>query len=330
MGSINSIRPDISVIIPTIGRPTLLSQALQSIVYQDFSPEMYEVIVVDNGDNEQTFLVTQKIAAMSDLSVRYFRESRRGLHHARHTGAQHARGTFLLYGDDDIVASENWVERIYDCYQDASVGCVGGKIVARWRDSIPSWVSAVGDSRNCGVLSLLDLGDGNFDVPTGRTVFGCNFSIRADILRDVGGFNPDGFPAHLSNFRGDGESGLQAKVRSAGYRILYSSRAVVEHVIPDNRLALSYAKNRLHLQGISRGFTKSRAVSGNRAILLADFCGLVFGAVLYYLISRVPTNNSVTWSLRSSYLFSRARHEFSIATNRNLRDYTLRDSFWDE
>jgi glycosyltransferase involved in cell wall biosynthesis len=322
--------PFVSIIIPTVGRPDFLRQALESFADQSFAHDLYEVVVVDNGDDDLTYLVTENMAGTTDVSIRYVREKRKGVHYARHAGAEHSHGGILLYGDDDIVASSNWVESIYRCYDDDSVGAVGGKVVPRWYGPVPGWVYAVGDARNCGLLSLLDLGDGEFELPPTAQLNGCNLSVRASALKEVGGFNPDGFPKHLRQFRGDGESGLIRKLRTHGYRIIYTSRAVVEHMVPESRLTLDYAVDRLRRQGISRAFTKSREVNGSRMMLLVDSCVSGCAAVFYGLASSMVTNEvrSLAWRLRSTYLFSRSSHELAILQNTELRAFTLKESYW--
>jgi len=319
----------VSVIVPTIGLPNLLRCALQSFVRQSFSYDQYEIVVVDNGEGEETLNITQDIAATTDVPIHYVREERKGQHYARHTGAEHSKGDILLYGEDDIVASYDWIESMYRAYSDG-IYAVGGKVIPRWYGPVPKWIYAVGDERNCGPLGLLDLGEGEFELPANSFFCGGNFSIRASVFREVGGSNPEGFPAHLVHLRGDGEIGLLSKLRQRGLGIKYSSFAFVEHMVPENRLTFDYAVDRMSRQGISQGFSKSRETGGNILTLLVDSFMLGCGAVLYYAASKVALSEAkkMGWRLRSVYLSSRAIHELRIVKNRSLRAYTIKNSYW--
>ncbi|MFN2189412.1 MAG: glycosyltransferase family A protein [Candidatus Promineifilaceae bacterium] len=84
-----------SVIIPTIGRQTL-SRAVQSVLEQEFTPEEFEVIIVnDSGD-------ANSLPAWREIDrVRIIHTQRRERCMARNAGAAIARGSYLWFLDDD-------------------------------------------------------------------------------------------------------------------------------------------------------------------------------------------------------------------------------------
>ena len=115
---------DISIIISTHNRPALLPSAIKSVVEQDF--ESYEIIVVDNACSEDTKKIVGSFKTnMYQRSIRYICEPNMGLHNARHSGANAAKGDILLYVDDDIIADSNLFAEIIKPYSDPDVGCVG-------------------------------------------------------------------------------------------------------------------------------------------------------------------------------------------------------------
>ncbi len=89
--------PDISVIIPTRGRPGLLVGAVASALEQSYST--IEVIVVVDGPDPDT---TAAIARFADRRLRLLQlPENRGGSEARNAGVLHARGEWIAFLDDD-------------------------------------------------------------------------------------------------------------------------------------------------------------------------------------------------------------------------------------
>jgi len=89
----------ISVIIPTFNRCGMLAKVLPS--YLD-SPEIGEVLVVNDGSSDGTAEVARRIAE-SDPRVTLFQHERnQGMTFARNTGIGHAQGNLILFSEDDL------------------------------------------------------------------------------------------------------------------------------------------------------------------------------------------------------------------------------------
>jgi GT2 family glycosyltransferase len=67
-----------------------------------------EVVVVDNGSTDDTVAVVRDFAVRSAARVRYVHEPRPGLSAARNRGIAAARGTLLLFTDDDCLPAPGW------------------------------------------------------------------------------------------------------------------------------------------------------------------------------------------------------------------------------
>jgi len=243
----------ISVIIPTLNRASTLKTTLVSILIQSFLEDEYEIIVVDNGSTDNTKQTVKKLNQSYNNRIKYFYDERPGLHVGRHLGAKYAQGEILLYADDDIIASPDWVKEIYKCYSKKEVGAAGGKIIPEYEVEPPNWLKIF----HSGYLSLLDLGDEYLEINTNE-IYGCNLSIRRNILFELGGFHPDAMPRGLIKYRSDGETALMNKVIKAGYNTVYNPKAYVYHVIPSSRLTINYFKKRAFNQGISDSFSLIR------------------------------------------------------------------------
>ena len=101
-----------SVLISTRNRAHLLERALLSLARQTMKPEQFEIIVVDDGSTDNTAEVCERMHRELP-NLRYIPVGAHveiGL--AGNIGIQSARGSLLLFTDDDCIAREDWVERM--------------------------------------------------------------------------------------------------------------------------------------------------------------------------------------------------------------------------
>ena len=97
-------QPDLSVVIPTMNKVELLRQTLEAVLEQDPGPgRSFEVVVVDDGSTDGTaaFLASRP----EEGRLRPVTPGKNvGRARARNFGAQQARGQWILFLDDDIIA----------------------------------------------------------------------------------------------------------------------------------------------------------------------------------------------------------------------------------
>ncbi len=89
--------PLVSVVIPTYNRPEMLSEALASIRTQTFSD--YEIIVVSNGENEESRKFS--LAAATRYGAHFFAIEEGNVSAARNFGIKIAHGKWIAFLDDD-------------------------------------------------------------------------------------------------------------------------------------------------------------------------------------------------------------------------------------
>lgn len=251
----------LSVVIPTRNRADLLNFALESIVLQTFSPNEFEVIIIDNGSTDSTKEIVEAFKS-SIQNIRYFYDATSGLHVGRHRGLKEAQAEILVYADDDIEALPTWLEGVWESFQDTDIVLVGGKNLPKWETEPPYWIYEMWMDINqyghsLGYLSILDFGDKVIEIDPGF-VWGCNFSIRKKVLIDAKGFHPDGFPQDMIKYRGDGESYISEYIRKYNYKTIYNPKASVYHFVPKSRMTIDYFCKRAFNQGISDSFTNIR------------------------------------------------------------------------
>lgn len=222
------------------------------------------MLVIDNGSTDDTHEIAKHFGP--SLQITYKRTLVPGLHVGRHEGLRLARSDVLMFVDDDIQADPAWLEAVVNSFSEPTVALVGGNNRPFFEDSPPDWLRRWWDQptyrgRALGHLSILDFGEGCFDIdPT--FIWGCNFSIRREVLEKAGGFHPDAFPPELLRYRGDGETHVSEFVRRSGLRAVFNSAASVQHFVPNERMTKQYFKRRAFAQGISDSYSAIRRNGG--------------------------------------------------------------------
>jgi len=253
---------NISIIIPTQNRCDLLKQTIDSIAAQNFEPDEFEILVIDNCSTDETKSVTLECKNQhSKNNIQYIYEPIPGLLSGRHKGALEAQGDILIFVDDDIIANKNWLSSIFETFQDSTVHLVGGKCLPNYETEPPYWIEYLWvnskNGKTCGDFSLIDFGDEKKEIDAGF-VWGLNYAIRKKTLFDIGGFNPDTVPKKLQQFQGDGESGLSKKIQKAGLKTIYQPKALVYHFVPTDRMTFEYIYKRRYFQGVADSYTNVR------------------------------------------------------------------------
>jgi glycosyltransferase involved in cell wall biosynthesis len=252
----------ISVLFPTRNRADLLAAALESLSRQELPPREFEVLVVDNGSSDHTPAVARAHAERLG-NLRYVHEAEPGLHAGRHRGALEARGDILTFADDDIEAAPSWLAAVQEAFRDPDVAMVGGNNLPRFLEEPPAWLlglwnrSRADGGRAFPPLSILEL-PGPARPLSPLYVWGCNFSVRKDVLRAAGGFHPDGMPRELIRFRGDGETHVAHYVAHSVSKCLFHPGASVCHKVTPERMTFEYLRRRGFDQGVSDSYTALR------------------------------------------------------------------------
>ncbi len=103
----------VSVVLPTYRRPVLLDRCLQALMRQSLATHCYEIVVVDDGHEEATRQLVERLAALPDApALRYLRPERgRGPAVARNCGWRAAWAPLVAFTDDDTVADPRWLQQ---------------------------------------------------------------------------------------------------------------------------------------------------------------------------------------------------------------------------
>jgi glycosyltransferase involved in cell wall biosynthesis len=329
-----------SIIIPTHNRANTLDRCLKSLTQQTMPSDAFEVLVIDNGSIDQTFDTVQHYAP--SLKLTYVKSPEPGLHVARHEGMRQAKSDLLLFADDDIEAEPSWVDAVINTFENSHVALVGGNNYPLFEKVPPSWLAhwwqkPVYKGRALGSLSILDFGEGIFDIDPGY-VWGCNYSIKREFLLKAGGFHPDGVPKELLRFRGDGETHVSDYVRSKGLRAVFNSRASIRHFVPASRMTRSYLEKRAFAQGISDSYTTVRKYGGLKlsfvikariaAKLITSFTKSI---LTFFYFSGSPLNKKlqeVQTAMLSAYRRGYLFHQNELRTDPALLSWVMKEKYF--
>ncbi|MDB2281464.1 glucosyl-dolichyl phosphate glucuronosyltransferase [Halorubrum ezzemoulense] len=207
---------------------------VELVVVVDGTPEVYDRVVEDYGDREDT------VIACNDENM--------GLLASRNRGAELASGDVVGFIDDDAVANEAWAERLVRAYEEEDAIAAGGKMTPEWISGKPSFLP----EEFYWLVGVTHRGfaDGPGEV---RNTFGSNISFRADVFTELGGFDVDvGGRKGDKNLQG-GETELCARMREEyGQGVWYDPEAEVAHKVFEYRTEFRWLLDRAFWQGYSK------------------------------------------------------------------------------
>jgi len=228
-----------------------------------------EVIIVDDASRTP---VIEDIIDIADecrrhgMYIKVFRTRNEvGLGAARSLGARMASGRYVLFMDDDAVASKRLVEAYINTFEKGRCDIVAGSCYPLYlgidSHGLPKWW----DEHILGGLVAIR---NDIIYLSGRArnpadyVYGCNFAIDKRVLEAVKGFKP-----WLGRAKGMLLSGEEwdfvVRAIDKGFHVCFSTDAVVYHLIPPSKITIDRVKR----MGV--GIARTRCVLAHEHVLHA-------------------------------------------------------------
>ena len=212
--------PVISVIIPTFNRSAVLASCLAALDHQSLAKSQYEVIVVDDGSEDATERLCRTL--QPGFQFRYHRQENSGAGAARNFGLKKARGQYVLFVNDDTIASETLLSE----HLRAHASCPGKRVAVLGDFAY----SPLADRRALTYLlskrpflfPQVGMTEGFYQ---GSAYFvTCNLSLLRQAVLDAGSFD--------CRFRVAEDTELGARLTTRGYKVLYwpAARAIHDHL----------------------------------------------------------------------------------------------------
>lgn len=332
-----------SIIVPTGGKAELLVDCIGSVLECREKGCGSEIIVVHTGSTPQSAggfgeVVAEIRRQFNCDALRLVCEPEPGLLAGRHRGIKESGNEILVFIDDDVKVSQDWLSAILEAFRDQSTQLVGGPSFPRFGSQPPEWLENFvsrdeNGNTSCTYLSLLDFGRQKCKIDS-LYVWGLNFAIRRSTLIRLGGFHPDGMPWALRKYRGDGETAVSVALRNAGLKAIYEPRAAVFHDVPASRLTLDYFCKRAHLQGISDSYTNIRNLGCAPKKKWANWRGLVRPIKEFFKhgwrsASLRESNPQLPQArVQAAYESGWQYHSREVENDNVLRSWVMRPDYW--
>jgi GT2 family glycosyltransferase len=241
-------RPSVAVVVPTCNRLSTLLPCLDAILRSSVTPD--EVIVVENRPVGSA--VAAELAARhgGDSRVRYVEEPRPGVSWARNRGLAEVRSEIVAFVDDDVIVDRDWLACIALAFtENPDAACVTGLILPvelEWPAQL--WIEQYGGFSKGFERIVFDEGrkevDPLYPYSCGRFGSGANAALRADVARELGGFDIAlGGGAGVNT----GEDiDLFLRLMLSGHTLVYEPAALVWH---RNRRSLGELRHQLFHYG---------------------------------------------------------------------------------
>ena len=206
--------PAVSVLIPTHQRREALRTVLESLAEQSAAPGSYEVVVSLDACSDGTAEMVDALAAPYEL--RRVEPGARGRAAAVNAALAAARGEVAIVLDDDMRVVPEFVERHRAHHPAGSRRCVLGAVPVELDGSSTHAARYVKDKFDLHLSRLSD--PAHLALP--RSFYTGNASLRAEVLREVGGFD-ESFGIY-----GNEDVELSLRLRKAGVELGYDPEAL--------------------------------------------------------------------------------------------------------
>lgn len=208
-----------SIIIASHNRSSLLYETLGTIAQQkDVSREEYEIVVVDNGSEDETEKVITNFEKQSGLKMVSIKlRANFGPELARNIGVLYSSGDLLVFTDDDCLVPTDWLS----WFKQTLASHPGASGAGGWKE--PYSITGKLDIYHRFAFWTYTL----FPAPPKNTAYSrlsgytANFCCRKEIFKKIGGYN--------IYFKHVGFLDFPVRLYQAGHHLIYEPR-MVRHV----------------------------------------------------------------------------------------------------
>lgn len=202
----------VSIIIPTFNGGSRIGNCLDALLPQ-IAERGAEILVVDDGSADNTQEVVARYSG-----VRLFSQKNAGPGAARNRGALEAKGTIILFTDDDCVPTSDWLSAMIEPFDDPEVVGVKGVYRTRQKAVAARFVQVEYEDRYRLMAGLPDI---DF-IDTYSAGF------RRDRFLEMNGYD-DSFPVACAE-----DIELSYRMSARGWKMKFVPTAIVYHTHPDS------------------------------------------------------------------------------------------------
>lgn len=237
--------PQISIVIATRNRAMRLDETLASIADMEPLDVGWELLIADNGSQDETRDVIEKHATA--LPIRYLYEPKPGKNRACNCALKEAKGHLLVFTDDDVRVHKSWLNELWrGAMRWPEERIFGGRIEPSLPPQTPAWMASRDFFFRGYAFAAYHLAEG--EEPVSSPPCGPNFAIRRSLIRERL-FDPNIGPNGRPSYPMGSETEFLLWAKRAGHRFIYLPDAVVEHVVTEAQTRESHLVQRAFNMG---------------------------------------------------------------------------------
>lgn len=234
-----------SIIIPVYNRCLELECCLTCLLQQQFDPDEFEIIVADDGSNDDTLSVIKKFAS-TEINIKYFWQPHEDFRagQARNRGVQlmDKDADTIIFLDSDIIVKEDWLSTYHELHQEFPECVICGRydfllpmnikvedVIHRFNKVVSNQLPILFMPQNELIGadirgSLFAKGHIPQGIDTSGALFGGNTLIPKKIFLEVGGFD-ERIVGH-----GGEDCDLGKSIGELEYKFIFSEKPIGWHL----------------------------------------------------------------------------------------------------
>lgn len=209
--------PTYSIIVPSYNRREEIRELLASFEALDFPIEQYELIIADDGSDDDTEALVKEYQAANHFNLHFYRQSNQGPGAARNMGMEKAGGDVFIFIDSDCTVAPQWLSAIDTALRAEQADAFGGP--DSFRDDFPVLLKAI----NYSMTSFITTGGirGHKKKSLGKYYpRSFNMGLTRKVYEKIGGFG---------KLRHGQDIEFSHRILSSGAKVILIPEAIVFH-----------------------------------------------------------------------------------------------------
>lgn len=277
----NQTYPFVSVIIPVYNEKWCISRCLDSVLNQNYSKDLMEIVVVDNGSNDGTLAIL-RYYQLNDARIKVLSKLGGTIAAVRNFGERNSIGSILAFLDGDSVVEPNWLKiGINQLKIKADIVCVGFAMSPPSPES--HWVQK----------AWYDIGNSSRHKNITEVKWLCSFNMIIDrkAFKTVNGFDEDLITGE------DYDLGVRLNVLG---KLIFSNASHVIHLGNVNSVSEMVLKEMWRSKGGVYRFIESKGRNRDAATIIIPLSYLI--VFVYFVVAVFILNSKNNFALLSALL----------------------------
>lgn len=201
----NDKYPLVTVIVPVRNGEQTIDKLLSSLLSQDYPSDKTEIIIVDNGSQDQTLEMVKKHPVTLEKENKTFSS-----YAARNKGLSVANGEIIAFTDADCVPKKDWIREGVIALIEQNADMVGGKISFLLSDR-PSAAE---------LIDSLTFMQNEQNIKNKQTAVTANLFVRKELFNKLGLFE---------EVKSGGDFQWTHKATQNDFSLIYAPQVIVYH-----------------------------------------------------------------------------------------------------